>query len=184
MNLVLASASPRRQELLALLDTDFIVKPADVDETLPEGIAPRRAVESLSVRKAEAVWEKNTCVIGADTVVALGQTIFGKPADAADARRMLNALSGRVHSVFTGVTVLHPDGRAETFSEETRVEFYPLSGAQVDAYIATGEPMDKAGAYGIQGRGCTLVKGIQGDYFNVVGLPVARLNRILFPAQL
>ncbi len=176
--IVLASASPRRKELLSLLGLDFIVQTADVDETLPVGITPEAAVAALSRKKALAVAHPGQTVIGADTVVAIDGAILGKPKDAAHAAGMLRLLSGKKHSVFTGVTVTKSD-KIITFTAETKVEFYPLTDAEIERYIATGEPMDKAGAYGIQGQGSYLVKGIEGDYFNVVGLPVSRLWRVL-----
>ena len=117
-------------------------------------------------------------MLGADTIVVDGAEILGKPKDAADAKSMLQRLSGKTHAVITGVCLIK-NSIAETFYHETRVTFYPLSAAEIDAYVATGEPMDKAGAYGIQGRGCTLVERIEGDYFNVVGLPIAAVTRAL-----
>lgn len=176
--ILLASASPRRKELLELMGLDFIVKTAGVDETLPSGITPAEAVAHLSRLKAEPMAGEADCVIGADTVVAIGDQILGKPRDPREAEGMLRMLSGKKHSVFTGVTVLTSD-RVYTFTTETKVVFYPLTQEEIAAYIATGEPMDKAGAYGIQGQGSLLVKGIEGDYFNVVGLPVSRLWRVL-----
>jgi len=169
--IILASNSPRRRELLAHITRDFTVQGTDVDESLPAGIAPAAAVEQLSLRKALPLNNGAQIVIGADTVVAVDGTILGKPADEAEARQMLARLSGRWHSVFTGVSLVQGE-RHLTFSCETRVRFF-------DAYIATGECMDKAGAYGIQGYGSLLVQEIQGDYFNVVGLPVSRLYRAL-----
>ena len=168
--IILASNSPRRRELLAHITRDFTVQGTDVDESLPAGIAPAAAVEQLSLRKALPLNNGAQIVIGADTVVAVDGTILGKPADA--------RLSGRWHSVFTGVSLVQGE-RHLTFSCETRVRFFDLTAAEIDAYIATGECMDKAGAYGIQGYGSLLVQEIQGDYFNVVGLPVSRLYRAL-----
>lgn len=176
---VLASASPRRKELLSLLGVDFVVEPADVDETLPDGIhSPKEAVEYLSKIKGYAIGEKDGIVISADTVVAFDGKILGKPKDSEQAVEMLTMLSGQIHSVFTGVTVVG-NGKTVTFSVETKVEFYELSFDQIKNYVDSGEPMDKAGAYGIQGKGSLLVKGIHGDYFNVVGLPISRLARVL-----
>ena len=176
--LVLASKSPRRRELLSLITPDFEIKTADADETLPEGISPDKAVEYLSKIKAEPFKNDDDIVIGADTVVAVDGKIIGKPADRADAFSMLKALSGREHSVFTGVTVIK-GSKAETFSVETKVKFYPLTDEEIESYLDTGEPFDKAGGYGIQGKGALLVESICGDYFNVVGLPVSRLSRAL-----
>ena len=180
MSLVLASASPRRRELMQTAGLAFTVRVSDAEERIPPDAAPHEAVQALARQKAEAVVAlcPDGTVIGADTVVVLDGMIFGKPRDAADARRMLQLLSGRTHEVYTGVCLCR-GGTAETFFVCTRVTFYPLTDREIDAYIATGEPMDKAGAYGVQGRGCTLVRGIEGDYFNVVGLPVAELYRRL-----
>ncbi len=180
-NIVLASASPRRKELISLIFNDVIIRPADCDETLPEGISPKEAVEYLSKIKNEAsrkISNSSDLIISADTVVAIGNEILGKPVDKEDARRMITLLSGKIHSVFTGVTISQGE-KSVTFSEETKVEFLSLSSEEIDAYISTDECYDKAGSYGIQQKGALLVKGIQGDYFNVVGLPVSRLNREL-----
>ncbi|MCM1329175.1 MAG: Maf family protein [Ruminococcus sp.] len=178
--IILASASPRRQELLRYVVPEFEVIPADVDETLPEGIPPEKAAEFLAEKKARCVAERypNAVVIGSDTVVIIDGIILGKPADKSDAERMLKLLSGKVHKVVTGVCLARGE-RAESFSCETKVKFYPLTDGEIRAYIATGEPMDKAGAYGIQGYGSVLSEGIEGDFFNVMGLPVAALKRRL-----
>ncbi len=180
--IVLASASPRRQELLQRIGiTDFDIRVPEADETYPEGLSPREVVEYISRKKAEAAAALCTpeeIVITADTMVFLGDQRLGKPADAADALRMLTALQGRRHTVCTGVTV-RQGGRSRTESESTEVFFRAAGEAELLAYIKTGEPMDKAGAYGIQGRGALLVERINGDFFNVMGLPVLRLSRIL-----
>ncbi len=176
--ILLASASPRRRELLRLITPEFDCAAADSDESLPPGILPREAVIYLSRLKARAFLPSDRLIIGADTVVALENRIIGKPADEEDAFCILKSLSGREHSVFTGVTVLCGD-KELSFCEETRVLFYTLSDEEIKAYIKTGECLDKAGAYGIQGRGSLLVEKIDGDYFNVVGLPVAKLYRKL-----
>ena len=178
--IILASRSPRRQELIANITEDFTVIVSEAEEILPEGVAPEEVPAYLAAVKARTVAaaHPDAAVIGADTVVILDGAILGKPRDKDDAVRMLRALSGRVHTVVTGCTVCQ-DGKATSFSELTRVEFYPLSDREILEYIATGEPFDKAGAYGIQGRGCVLVKRIEGDFFNVMGLPVARLKREL-----
>lgn len=180
--LILASSSPRRRELLTLLDIPFTVQSSDADETLPAGISPDEAVLLLARRKAETVRnsrQDSRCVIlAADTVVACQGTVFGKPATEEEAFSMLNALSGNTHSVYTGVCLDSPEKRS-LFYACTKVTFYPLSKAEIGDYIATGEPMDKAGAYGIQGRGALLIQGICGDYFNVVGLPIAQVKREL-----
>lgn len=179
-SIILASQSPRRQELIGNITPDFSVIVSEVDEVLPEGILPEDVPAYLAGVKAQAVAADHPgdVVIGADTVVILDGQVLGKPHDRDDAFRMLQALSGRVHTVITGCAVIK-DGRTTSFSEVTRVEFYPLSDREIEAYIATGEPFDKAGAYGIQGRGSVLVKRIEGDFFNVMGLPVARLKRVL-----
>ena len=176
--IILASKSPRRRELLGYITQDFEIKSAEVDETLPEEISPRDAVEYLSRIKAEPFRNDKDIVIGADTVVAIDNRILGKPADISDAKSMLRLLSDRKHIVFTGVTVIKGE-KTQTFSEATEVKFSPLTDEEIDAYIATGEPMDKAGAYGIQGYGALLVEGIIGDYFNVVGLPLNHLSKVL-----
>lgn len=178
--MILASQSPRRQELIANITPSFRVIVSQAEEKLPEGIAPEEAPVYLAGIKAEAVAaaHPDEVVIGADTVVILDGEILGKPRDQADAERMLRALSGREHTVITGCAICG-FGRRVTFSEQTRVTFYPLSDREIAAYIATGEPFDKAGAYGIQGKGCVLVQRIEGDFFNVVGLPVAKLKREL-----
>lgn len=177
--LVLASKSPRRKELLSLITEDFVIKTADVDESLPNNIRPDKAVEYLSRIKAEPFDNGEDTVIGADTVVAVDGIILGKPKDRDDAYNMLKLLSGKYHSVFTGVTVISPQ-KTITFSVETKVKFFDLADNEIKAYINTSEPFDKAGGYGIQGKGCLLVERIEGDYFNVVGLPVSALNKVLF----
>ncbi|MCI9468305.1 MAG: septum formation inhibitor Maf [Oscillospiraceae bacterium] len=181
MALILASASPRRKQLLTMLGLTFEVRPAAGEEKLPPGIAPEEAVKRLSAQKAAAVAE--TCapgdvVIGADTVVWHGGRILGKPKTEQDAADMLHALSGETHTVYTGVTVLK-DGAALSAAEETKVRFRSLPDGEIAAYIQTGEPMDKAGAYGAQGLGALFVEGIEGDFFNVMGLPVCRLGKLL-----
>jgi len=176
--IILASKSPRRRELMKYITEDFEIQSADADETLPDGITPQEAVLQLSRIKAAPLVSDGNVVIGADTVVAIDGAILGKPADADDAARMLRLLSGREHSVFTGVTIATPD-KTDSFYAETKVRFYPLTEDDIARYIATGEPFDKAGAYGIQGYGSLLVEGIDGDYFNVVGLPVSLLVRRL-----
>lgn len=213
-HIVLASASPRRKELLEGLGITFDVMSADIDETLPQHIEPAEAVQVIARRKAESVADHllkehlqeahieefgtqatNHFVIGADTLVTLDGQVYGKPENAFDAVRTLTKLSRRTHQVITGVCVLKLKVNAAgtrviggkptlagsnvseraLFAQTTDVTFYALSTPQIEAYVATGEPMDKAGAYGIQERGALLVKKIDGDYFNVVGLPIARL---------
>ena len=179
MGMILASGSPRRKEILENAGYIFEIITADADETLPKKLSPEEAVKYLAELKGEAVKKDNGgVVISADTVVAFGENILGKPKNEEDAKRMLKMLSGKVHSVYTGVCV--QDGEKKiTFSEKTDVKFYELSSQEIDDYVLTGEPMDKAGAYGIQGKGAVLVEKIDGDYLNVVGLPLARLSRIL-----
>lgn len=180
MDVILASASPRRKELLGYVVPHFDIIPADVDETLPDGISADNSADFLAVKKAEHVsaLHPESIVIGSDTVVIVDGEILGKPADEADAYRMLKTLSGKVHRVVTGVCISKGE-KKRSFSESTKVEFYPLSDEEIRAYISTGDPMDKAGAYGIQGEGCILIKGIEGDFFTVMGLPAARLKREL-----
>ena len=182
MNIILASNSPRRRELLGQMGIErFHIISPDVDETVAAGLSPTQIVEELSLRKAGAAAKgagPEDLIIAADTVVALDGAVLGKPRGGDEAFAMLSALSGREHHVYTGVTVLR-GGRAVTEHEETAVTFRPLEPGEIRGYIATGEPMDKAGAYGIQGLGALLVSGIRGDYCNVVGLPVFRLGRIL-----
>lgn len=176
--LILASKSPRRQELLKLITEDFIVKTAEVEEKLPAAISPENAVLYLSKIKAQPLADDENTVIGADTVVAIEGRILGKPKNNEDAFSMLRMLSGKQHSVFTGVTIFK-GRKATSFSCETKVKFYDLTDDEIKSYIATGECNDKAGAYGIQGKGSVLVEKIDGDYFNVVGLPVSKLYREL-----
>ena len=182
MGIVLASRSPRRRQLLEQMGLrDFRIVCSDADETASPGLTPPALVEALSARKAAAVHHAAAAgdlIIAADTVVALDGRVLGKPADGPDAFAMLSALSGRRHQVYTGLTVVCGAQRL-TEHEVTAVTFRSLSSAEICAYIATGEPMDKAGAYGIQGRGALFVEGIEGDYYNVMGLPVCRLGRIL-----
>ena len=182
MNIILASNSPRRRELLERVGlTNFTVAAQNVDESVESGLSPADMVEELSLRKARSAAKHarpDDLIIAADTGVALDGAILGKPRDENDAFAMLSAMSGREHRVFTGVTVLWGD-KASTQHEETAVTFRELSPDEIWGYIATGEPMDKAGAYGIQGVGALLVSGIRGDYSNVMGLPVFRLGRIL-----
>lgn len=181
-HIVLASASPRRQELLQRIGiTDFDIRVPETEESYPEGLSPRQIVEYISREKADAaakLCDADEIVITADTMVFLDDQRLGKPADEADALRMLTALQGRHHTVCTGVTVRKGD-HVVTESEETEVVFRPASEKELLAYIHSGEPMDKAGAYGIQGKGSLLVEGIRGDFFNVMGLPLLRLSRIL-----
>lgn len=212
MKIVLASASPRRRELLSSLGFDYTVVVSGVEEKVTE-TEPYRVVEQLSAQKAgdvlrrlvtatgertesqtvaarrnmdDPIWD--LLVIGADTIVALDGQILGKPEDEEDAARMLKLLSGRTHQVYTGVTLYCHNHRGETrqhtFHECTQVHFFPMTEEEIRWYISTGEPMDKAGAYGIQGLGCRFVRAIEGDYSNVVGLPVAGLYQELKALQI
>jgi septum formation protein len=177
--LVLASASPRRAELLRAAGFDFVSRPADVDESVRVGEAPRDYVLRLAVEKARAVARADgEVVLAADTTVVVGDEILGKPRDRADAARMLRKLAGRSHDVLTGVCVMSGDG-VEARVVATEVEFKPMSESEIAWYVASGEPMDKAGAYGIQGRCSRFVARIIGSYPNVVGLPVAEVYDML-----
>lgn len=178
--IILASASPRRKELLTTAGVEFEVLVSQADETVPEGTAPKDAAIMTAEKKALAVAEnsRDSVVIGADTIVVIDGKILGKPKDEADAADMLRTLSGREHEVITGVCITDGE-KTEKFAQVSRVRFYALTEDEITAYVATKEPMDKAGSYGIQGRGCVLVESIEGDYFNIVGLPVAATVRAL-----
>ena len=155
--------------------------PSDIDESVPSNIETEKSPEYLAEKKAKHIFEnghKNDTVIGCDTGVFIDGKMLGKPKNKEDAKQMLTELSGRKHKVITGCCICG-NSKVNSFSQVTEVEFYPLTEKEIESYIATGEPMDKAGSYGIQGKGSLLVKGIVGDYFNVVGLPVARLNKEL-----
>ena len=174
-HIILASASPRRKEILERADLKFDVMPSDAQEITTK-TAPNEVVMELASIKAKDIYkksEKQSMIVGADTVVAYQGQILGKPTDKADAKRMLTMLSGQTHEVYTGVCVIE-DGKTKTFYEETKVTFYEISDEQINHYIKTGEPMDKAGSYGIQGKAAVFIKGIEGDYYNVVGFPIAR----------
>lgn len=177
--IILASASPRRQELLKLTGLPFEVIPSEVDETPPDDSPPIAIARLLAERKADDVAARHPAalVIGADTLVVLDGALLGKPRDAEDARRMLKLLSGRTHQVITGVALRGLATASDAVS--TDVTFRPLTAREVDAYIATGEPMDKAGAYALQGHAALFITGIHGDYANVVGLPLCRLAALL-----
>ena len=179
MQIILASASPRRRELMGLYGVPFTIRAADIDETMDPGKPPFDEVARVSRCKALAVSrEPEDVVVAADTIVVCGNQVLGKPRDKKDAARMLRLLSGSTHQVMTGCTVLR-GSRAETFTQVTELHFRPLSEREIARYIATGEPMDKAGAYGIQGGAALFCQGIRGDYYNVMGLPVCRLGQVL-----
>ncbi len=180
MKTVLASASPRRKELMKLLSDEYVICPSRIEETVPDDIGIEFTPVVLAAMKAEDISRKfpGDLVVAADTVVLIDGRILGKPKTEEDARAMLHTLSGKTHKVITGCC-LQIDERANAFAEESLVTFYPLSDAEIDAYIRTGEPMDKAGAYGIQGLGALLVERIDGDFFNVMGLPVCTLTLML-----
>ena len=178
MDIVLASQSPRRQELLKQMGLTFRVHAVDIDEHMERKLAPGPLVEAISAEKAAAcaaLEGPEALIIAADTVVAKGNRILGKPQDKQDAREMLRLLSGTAHDVYTGYTIRRGE-QVYTDRKVTFVAFRNLTDAEIDAYIATGEPMDKAGAYGIQGFGALLVASLRGDYFNVMGLPVCALG--------
>ena len=175
---ILASQSPRRRELLGLIGIPHEVRPSDIDERYLPGEQPRAHALRLAREKAEKVREPEAVVIGSDTIVVVDGDVLGKPVDEADAARMLERLSGRSHIVITAVAVAWK-GRAIADAEEVGVTFHTMSDAEIRAYIATREPMDKAGAYGIQGFGATIVSRVDGDYFAVMGLPLQLLVRLL-----
>lgn len=183
MKLILASASPRRKELLGKTGMEFEIIPAKGEEIVTK-VLPWEVVEELSLQKAKEIADMQTeecIVIGADTIVAKGEEIMGKPKDESDAFRMLSEIAGDCHQVYTGVTLIRTGDKPKvvTFAEETDVYLYPMSEEEMKAYIATKDPMDKAGAYGIQGDFAIHVKGIEGDYYNVVGLPIGKVYQEL-----
>lgn len=179
MQVILASQSPRRRELMALFHIPFVVRAADIDETMDPSKTPSDEVARVSRLKAEAVRHgKEDVVIAADTIVVCRGEVLGKPRDEADAFRMLRLLSGRDHQVMTGMTVLYRD-EAVVCTEVTDIHFRPLSDKEILSYIRSGEPMDKAGSYGIQGGAALFAEKMVGDYYNVMGLPVCRLGQIL-----
>ncbi|GAK43278.1 Maf family protein [Paenibacillus urinalis] len=184
--IILASTSPRRRELIATLGLPFEVRPSHTPEDTPEDYTPQQIVEELAYRKAKTVYDSydselaGAIVVGSDTIVVLGGEVLGKPKDEQDAYRMLSSLQGRIHEVYTGVTCISgEDGRVITRHRRTKVKMKPLEPDAIHAYIRTGEPSDKAGAYAIQGLGATFVDSIEGCYFNVVGLPLSLLSEQL-----
>lgn len=179
--LVLASMSPRRREILNMAGYEFVVKPADVDESVPEGTPPDKAVVMTSAKKAAAVsgcFGKDDIILAADTVVALDGEIIGKPSSPENAFTILKRLSGRTHTVYTGYCIIKGDihiGGAEA----TEVTFRELDDEEILAYVESGEPMDKAGAYGLQGKACSFAAKLNGDFFNVIGLPICTITGLL-----
>ncbi len=181
MKIILASGSPRRKELLAQIELPFEVITKEIDETLDNEGSLRDQIETLSFKKALAVFQdhKDRIVIGADTLVTINNERLGKPKDEEDAYRMLSELSGKTHDVITAVSIISPK-MSETFSSVSMVTFYPMSDKEIREYIASKEPMDKAGAYAIQGLGAKYIKGIVGDYYAIMGLPIGEVyHRIL-----
>ena len=180
MRIILASESPRRRELLALMGLDFTVVTSNVEETAPEGASAEETVRALALQKAQAVaaLHPDDCVIGADTVVELGGDILGKPHTPENAKRYLLRMQGRRHIVYTGVAVI-TGGKADVRCCRTDVTFCPMSEAEIDWYVSTGEPLDKAGAYGVQGPGGVFVDRVEGNYFNVMGMPLPLLYQML-----
>ncbi|MBQ6293576.1 MAG: septum formation protein Maf [Lachnospiraceae bacterium] len=181
--IILASGSPRRKQLMRMAGLLFTVEPADVPEIIPDGMPAEKESEFLASVKAGYVLSQQdekrrdaVLIVGADTIVLCEGRVLGKPKDKAEAKEMLRFLSGKVHEVYTGVAIVSEDVN-ETFTSVTKVEFYELTDEEIDWYVSTNEPMDKAGAYGIQGFGCRLVKRIEGDYFTVMGLPIAEVTR-------
>ena len=179
MSIILASQSPRRKELLGLFRIPFTIRVADIDETMDPGSAPFDEVARVSRKKAEAIpREPGDLVIAADTIVVCDGKILGKPTSKEDACRTLTQLSGRAHQVMTGMTLLRDD-RCISCTEVTEVFFRPLTAQQIEAYVQTGDPMDKAGSYGIQGGAALFVEKLCGDYYNVMGLPVCQLGKLM-----
>ncbi|SER92443.1 Maf family protein [Salipaludibacillus aurantiacus] len=177
---ILASQSPRRKQLLEQAGLSFSIIPSSIEETVPNHYSPEETVALLAYQKAADVLKdhRDSVVLGADTIVSLDGTILGKPANDEDARAKLHLLSGRTHQVLTGVAILSSE-KEVTFTAQAQVSFYSLSDEEIDNYIRSGEPSDKAGAYGIQGLGATFVEKVEGDYFAIVGLPIAKVSRAL-----
>jgi len=177
---VLASQSPRRKQLLEQVGLTFTIIPSEVEEKILNTDSPEEVVASLAHQKAMDVFSRHSdqLILAADTVVTIDEMILGKPVNKQEAKNMLQQLSGRDHHVLTGVTLLSKN-KQMTFVEKTHVHFYPLTNEEITSYISSGEPFDKAGGYGIQGLGSTLVEKINGDYFTIVGLPIAKVVRAL-----
>lgn len=180
MQIILASQSPRRRELLSMVHVPFTVEVSGEKERIPFHAAPQEVVMSLARQKAEHVFKNHpdACVIGSDTIVVLGEEILGKPADPAEAAAYLRRLQGRSHRVYTGLSLLTPQGEKQGF-DMAEVHFAPMSEEEIAWYVSTGDPMDKAGAYGIQGGAALFCQRMDGDYYNVMGLPVCRLGEVL-----
>lgn len=185
MPLILASGSPRRREILAMITQEFTVIKPQKEEITDPSLPPALQVQELARQKAKEVWEAHpeAVVIGSDTVVEQDGRILGKPVSQADAEAQLMLLAGRWHNVHTGVTILAP-GREQCFTTTSRVKFAPMTRQEIAAYIATGEPMDKAGSYGIQGFGGKFVESIEGDFYSIMGLPLCRVYQILSETSL
>lgn len=179
--LILASMSPRRREILKMAGYDFLVRPADIDESVPEGIPPEKAVVMTAEKKAAAVsgsFTPEDVVLAADTVVAFDGEIIGKPSSPEDAVAILKRLSGSTHTVYTGYCIIRGDEHISG-AEATEVTFRSLTADEIEKYVQSGEPMDKAGAYGLQGMACSFASRLNGDYFNVIGLPICTIGEIL-----
>ncbi|MEA4913908.1 MAG: Maf family protein [Christensenella sp.] len=181
--IILASSSPRRRELLSMIGLHYIIEPSGEDEVQPHGLPPAEYVKTLALQKAQPVADLHPedCVIGADTIVYLEGDILGKPHTPDVAKAYLTRMQGKQHVVFTGIAVLK-DGKADVRHCETRVTFAPMTQREIEAYVATGEPLDKAGAYGVQGPGGVFVERVEGNYFNVIGLPLPLLYKMLIDA--
>jgi len=181
--IILASSSPRRRELMSMIGLNYIIETSGEEEVQPHGLPPAEFVKTLALQKAQPVADKypNDCVIGADTIVYLEGDILGKPHTPEVAKAYLNRMQGKTHVVFTGVAVVK-GGRADVRHCETTVTFAPMTEREIEAYVATGEPLDKAGAYGVQGPGGIFVDRVEGNYFNVIGLPLPMLYKMLVDA--
>lgn len=181
--IILASSSPRRRELMSMIGLNYIVETSGEEEVQPVGLPPAEYVKTLALQKARPVADAHPhdCVIGADTIVLLDGDVLGKPYTPDVAKQYLSRMQGKTHTVFTGLAVLK-EGRADVRHCETIVTFAPMTAAEIEAYVATGEPLDKAGAYGVQGPGGVFVERIEGNYFNVIGLPLPLLYAMLVDA--
>ena len=181
--IILASSSPRRRELLSMIGLNYVIKTSGEEEVQPHGLPPAEFVKTLALQKAQPVADLHPgdCVIGADTIVYLEGNILGKPHTPDVAKAYLSRMQGKQHVVFTGVAVLK-NGKADVRHCETTVTFSPMTEREIDAYVATGEPLDKAGAYGVQGPGGIFVERVEGNYFNVIGLPLPMLYKMLIDA--